>query len=153
VFSAELLLTQTEDGIYYRHLNLGEATRLGPDGRALFWNAAGYNANCWNPNGNSITTGACNAGANAPRARFQNNSAFNNVLVAERTGKGSGQNLTLSLNRARQDDPWSWSVAYNYTDADRSQPADLVGGQLQLQRSLGVQPERGSRGPLALRGA
>jgi hypothetical protein len=121
VFSAELLLTQTEDGIYYRHLNLGEATRLGPDGRALFWNAAGYNANCWSPNGNTITTGAC-AGANSPRSRFQNNSAFNNVLVAERTGKGSGQNLTLSLSRARQDDPWSWSVAYNYSDATEVSP-------------------------------
>ncbi len=116
VFSAELLFTQTEHGIYYKHLNLGEATRLGPDGRALFWTAGGYNANCWT-GANFNTGGTCNV-----RARAQNNASFNNVLVAENTSKGAGQNLTLSLSRARQDDPWSWSVAYNYSDATEVSP-------------------------------
>lgn len=116
VFSAELLLTQTEHGIYYRHLNLGEATRTGPDGRALFWTPGGYNVNCWN--GANFTTG----GTCGVRVRAQNNASFNNVLVAENTNKGSGQNLTLSLSRARQDDPWSWSVAYNYSDATEVSP-------------------------------
>ncbi len=121
VFSAELLLTQTEHGIFYRHLNLGEATRLGPDGRALFWSDGGYNPACWNANGTTNGTGAC-AGANGARARARNNGSFNNVLVAENTNKGSGENLTLSLARARQDDPWSWSVAYNYSDAREVSP-------------------------------
>lgn len=121
VFSAELLLTQTEHGIFYRHLNLGEATRLGPDGRALFWSDGGYNPACWNANGTTNGTGAC-AGANGARARARNNASFNNVLVAENTNKGGGENLTLSLARARQDDPWSWSVAYNYSDAREVSP-------------------------------
>ncbi len=121
VFSAELLLTQTEHGIYYRHLNLGDATRLGPDGRALFWADGGLNPACWNANGTAITSGAC-AGANGNRARARSNASFNNVLLAENTNKGSGENLTLSLSRARQDDPWSWSVAYNYSDAREVSP-------------------------------
>jgi outer membrane receptor protein involved in Fe transport len=121
VFSAELLLTQTEHGIYYRHLNLGDATRLGPDGRALFWADGGLNPACWNANGTAITAGAC-AGANGNRARARSNASFNNVLLAENTNKGSGENLTLSLSRARQDDPWSWSVAYNYSDAREVSP-------------------------------
>jgi hypothetical protein len=121
VFSAEVLFTQTKSGIFYRHLNLGEATRIGPDGRALFWTAGGYNPACWNANGTTITTGAC-AGTNGPRARAQSNTAFNNVLIADNTTKGSGENLTLSLSRARQDDPWSWSVAYNYSDAREVSP-------------------------------
>lgn len=121
VVSAELLLTQTEHGIFYRHLNLGEATRLGPDGRPLYWAAGGYNTACWQANGTPNTTGVC-AGANGNRARALSNASFNNVLLAENTSKGSAENLTLSLSRARQDDPWSWSVAYNYSDAREVSP-------------------------------
>jgi hypothetical protein len=110
VFSAELLLTQTEHGIYYRHLNLGDASRLGPDGRNLYWAPGGYNPNCWNANGTAITTGVC-AGTNGVRSRAYSNPSFNNVLIAENTSKGSGESLTLSLSRARQDDAWSWMLA------------------------------------------
>lgn len=121
VVSAELLLTQTQHGIFYQHLNLGDATRLGLDGRPLFWAPGGFNPDCWNVNGNAITTGVC-AGANGNRARALSNASFNNVLLAKRTNKGSAENFTLALSRPRQDDPWSWSVAYSYSDAREVSP-------------------------------
>jgi hypothetical protein len=152
VFSAELLLTQTEHGIYYRHLNLGEATRIGPDGRALFWAPGGYNVNCWNTNGNAITSGAC-SGTNGNRARSLNNPNFNNVLIAENTNKGSGQSLTLALSRARQDDPWSWSVAYNYADATEVSPltSSVANSNWQGRASFNPNEEVASRSPYVVR--
>jgi len=147
VFSAELLLTQTEHGIYYRHLNLGDATRTGPDGRALFWTPGGYNVNCWN--GANFTTG----GSCGVRVRSQNNASFNNVLVAENTNKGSGQNLTLSLSRARQDDPWSWSVAYNYSDATEVSPltSSVANSNFNGRSIFNPNEEIASRSPYVVR--
>lgn len=152
VFSAELLLTQVEHGIYYQHLNLGEATRTGVDGRALFWTPGGYNTNCFGNTGNVITTGAC-SGANAPRSRALNNPAFNNVLLAERTNKGSGENLTLALSRARQDDPWSWSVAYNYSDAREVSPltSSVANSNWQGRASFNPNEEVAARSPYVTR--
>ena len=121
IFSTELVLTQVEDGVYYQHLNLGAPTRIGLDGRPLFWGPGGYNTNCWDNNGTAITTGAC-AGNNGPISRWQNNAAFNNVLVARPTSKGSGENFTVALTRPRQGDAWSWSLAYSYTDAREVSP-------------------------------
>ncbi len=120
VFGAELLFTQVKHGVFYQHLNLGDATRLGADGREMFWSPGGYNGACFNANG-SINTSAC-SGAGAVRTRFQNNASFNNVLLAQRTNKGSGENLTLSLVRPRGDDGWNWSVAYNFSNATEVSP-------------------------------
>ena len=46
VASAELLLTDVKDGIYFERLDLFDgngngATAIGQDGRPIFWNAAG----------------------------------------------------------------------------------------------------------------
>ncbi len=117
IFSAELLFTEVEHGVYYRHLNLGNATDIGVDGRELFWNASGFNPNCWAANGNTVSTGGC-----AVQAKAGRNVNFNNVLLAERTGRGGGENLTLSLSRPRGEDGWNWSVAYNYSQATEVSP-------------------------------
>jgi hypothetical protein len=126
VFSAELLLTEVEDGIFYQHANLGPATATGRDGRALFWSPGGLNGACWAADGRPLTTGAC-AGNAGPITRWLNNPGFSNVLVARPTGKGGGENLTLSLSRPRGDDGWAWSIAYNYSDAEEvSSLADSI---------------------------
>jgi len=121
ILSTELVLTQVEDGIYYQHLNLGTATRTGTDGRALFWSPGGYNTACWGSNGGVVTAAPC-TGINGVISRFQNNAAFNNVLIARPTSKGGGENFTIALSRPRQNDAWSWSVAYSYTDATEVSP-------------------------------
>ncbi len=114
----EYIRTEVQDAIYYKHLNLGNATRQGTDGRNLYYTPQGYNGACWNTNGSSINSGATCTGF---RNRALSNASFANVLVAERTGKGSGDNLTLSLQGHFMDD-WRWGLGYSYTRAKEVSP-------------------------------
>jgi hypothetical protein len=117
VFGAEYLYTQTKDGIFYRHLNLGDPTRTGIDGRQLFYTPQAYNPACWTATGGTITTGAC-AGF---RSRALSNPSFNNVLLADKTDKGGGNLVTLSLQRPMTKG-FGWQVSYTYTDAKEVSP-------------------------------
>jgi hypothetical protein len=121
VLSAEAIITKVEDGFYYEHVNLGAPTRTGADGRQLFWSPGGYNTACWNNNGAALTGSACPTSGGVV-SRWQNNASFANVLVAKPTDKGGGENFTLAISRGRQNDAWSWSVAYSYTDATEVSP-------------------------------
>jgi hypothetical protein len=118
VFSAEYVQTQVKDAINYRFLNLGDATRIGPDGRQLFYTTQGYNPACWTTTGGTITTGAACTGF---RTRGGSNAAFNNVIIADNTSKGRGDNLTIGLQRPMIND-WAWSLAYSYTEATDVNP-------------------------------
>ncbi len=117
IAGVEYVYTRTKDGIYYKHLNLGEATRIGPDGRELFYTPQGYNPACWTPTGGSISTGAC-AGF---RSRALSNPLYNNVLLAERTDKGGGNALTFSLAQPFKNG-FAWSMAYTRTNATEVSP-------------------------------
>ena len=122
--SVEWLYTKTRSGIYYRHLNLGAATRIGPDGRELYWTPQAYNPACWTATGGTITTGtACASSATAAgvRNRALSNPLFANVLLADETSGGKGNAITLSLagpSRA----PLAWQIAYTRTDATEVSP-------------------------------
>ncbi len=118
VAGAEWLHTKTKTAIYYQHLNLGAATRKGPDGRDLFYTPQGYDAACWTATGGTTTSGAACTGF---RNRALSNSAFNNVLLAAATDKGTGNALTLSLTSPAKEG-LSWQVAYTRTDADEVSP-------------------------------
>jgi hypothetical protein len=133
VFSAEYIKTKVNDGIYYRFLNLGAPTRIGPDGRPLFYTAQGLNSACWTATGGTISTGATCTGF---RTRAGSNASFNNVLLAENTDKGSGENLTIALTRPMVND-WAWSVAYSYTEATDVNPlTSSVANSNWLNRSV-----------------
>jgi hypothetical protein len=112
VFGAEYLNTKVKDGIYYRNLNLGAATKTGTDGRELYYGTGGYNTACWSATGTAITSGTC--GTN--RAKILSNSSYTNVLVATGTDKGGSSLGTVSLSRPMTNG-MSWSVAYTYTEA------------------------------------
>jgi hypothetical protein len=117
VVSAEYIRTEVESGIYYRHLNIGNPTAVGTDGRNLFYTPQGLRTACWNDSGSTITSGACSGF----RSRALNNPNFNNVLVAEKTGKGGGENLSLTVSGAFNDEI-SWSFGYSYTEATEVSP-------------------------------
>ncbi len=112
VFGAEYLHTQTKQGIYYQHANLGAATRTGTDGREMYYTAQAYNPACWTATGGSITSGVCSGF----RAKALSNVNFNNVLVATKTDLGSGNLATLSLSRPLTKG-FGWAMSYTYTDA------------------------------------
>ncbi|MBI3522994.1 MAG: TonB-dependent receptor [Betaproteobacteria bacterium] len=117
VFGAEFLHTKTDTGIYYKHLNLGGATRIGPDGRELYYTPQAYNPACWTATGGAITTGAC-AGL---RSRALSNASFNNVLITAPTSQGTGNVLTLSLSSPTKRG-FGWQAAYTRTAATEVSP-------------------------------
>jgi len=116
-FSVEYIHTEVQDSIYYKNLNLGLATRQGTDGRDLYYRPSGYNGACWNTTGAAITSGACAVPAGQSLTRALSNASFANVLLAERTGKGGGDNLTVSLS-GKFFEEWNWGLAYSYTTAE-----------------------------------
>ncbi|GIX36920.1 MAG: Oar protein [Silanimonas sp.] len=112
VGTAELLLTEVNEGIYYEHLALGAPTGTGPDGRQMFWNANGYDPARWNQFGSGS---GVSSRANRP-------AGFNDVVLARPTSKGGGENLTLSLQKPFGNSDWFWQVAYAYTNATEVSP-------------------------------
>jgi hypothetical protein len=119
VFGAEYLHTKNKDSIYYEHLNLGAATATGTDGRPLFYNASGRNANCFSASNGTVEllrTGGCSVGTKA-----LNNTSYNNVLLAKKTDLGDANLVTLSLSRPLTKG-LGWSLAYTRTDATEVSP-------------------------------
>ena len=113
VASAELVLTQVKEAIYYQQLNLGAATRIGPDGRAMYYNAAGYNPANFNAAGTALST---------VRNRINQNPGFTDAIIARPTSKGHGQQFTLALEKPFGDSDWSWLASYTFTNATEVSP-------------------------------
>jgi hypothetical protein len=116
VLSGEFLKLKTRDAIYYQNLNLGDPTRTGSDGRALYYTAQGYNPACWTATG-SLSTGVCSGF----RAKSQSNASFNNVLVATQTNQGYSNLATVSLSRPLIGG-FGWSLSYTYSAAKEVSP-------------------------------
>ncbi len=126
---AEWLHTKTNSAIYYEHLNLGAATRMGSDGRSLFYRPEGYVSgaaatfagSCWNTNGSPITSGACATPSGQSRTRALSNASFSNVLLAKETSLGGGDAITLSIGKPAAAG-FGWSLAYTRTTAKDVSP-------------------------------
>ena len=119
VVGAEWIHTKVKDGIYYKHLNLGAATGTGKDGRQLFYNANGYDSDCFNTTGGTTPTAVGCAGG--PASRSLSNASYANVLLASGTKKGGGDAITLGI--AQQPMPgMTWQVAYTRTTAKEVSP-------------------------------
>lgn len=118
VFGAEFLYTNNKDAILYQHLNLGAPTRIGPDGRELFYNAAGLRDTCYTAgsNGTLSTSPSCSV-----QNKALSNTLYDRVILAKKTGKGDGKLITLSLSQPLTKG-FGWSVAYTNTDATEVSP-------------------------------
>jgi len=122
VASAEWLHTKVDSAIYYQHLNLGAVTRVGPDGRNLYYRTEGYNPSCWNnETGAPITAGACATPSGQNRTRALSNASFSNVLLATRTTQGYGDAITLGISKPVTAG-FGWSLAYTKTMAKEVSP-------------------------------
>ncbi len=119
VASVEYMHTKNDTGIYYQHLNLGAPTKLGYDGRQMFYTASALNPACWTSGGTRVTTGTVCSVDN--RTRALSNASFNNVLLAAKSDGGGGKAATVSFN-GRIQKAWNWSLAYTYTEATEVSP-------------------------------
>jgi len=101
VASAEVVMTEVQEGIRYEKQNLGAPNGKHPDGRPHYWTTTVP----------GVFTGA------AAQATANRNRAFSvDSTIARPTSKGDGEQLTLSL-QGRPDYNWSWGVAYTRTNA------------------------------------
>lgn len=115
VASAELLLTETKDAIYFNRLDISAPTAVGPDGRLIYWNAAGRD-----PSKTDGTRGI-QSGTNGANNRANRPSNVGDVMLARNTDLGNGQQLTVSLSLPKKEH-WSWTLGYTYTDATEVSP-------------------------------
>ncbi|HRO86694.1 MAG TPA: TonB-dependent receptor [Chiayiivirga sp.] len=122
VASAELLMLNTKNDIYFESLDLGAPTFAGQDGRMIYWNAAGLNP--INAQSNGIQNGRGNPGGGGSAGNRANRpSNIDQVMLARNTSKGESKALTLSLTKPMQaGDHWSWTAGYTYTDATQVSP-------------------------------
>ncbi|HEX8604496.1 MAG TPA: Oar protein, partial [Pseudoduganella sp.] len=118
VFGAELLATQNKNAIFYQNLNLGAPTRIGKDGRELYYTPKGYEQGCWDASGNSSTS---LPGCGSLRSRSGSNQSFANVLVATNTKKGGSSLATLQVSRPMIGG-FAWNLAYTYTESTEVSP-------------------------------
>ena len=114
----EWLNTRTKAGLHYEHLNLGEATRTGKDGRPLFYTAQAYNPACWTAGGSPVTSATCQGF----RSRALSNALFGDVVLASKTTQGKGDSYTLSLSQPSRQGGLGWGVAYTRADATEVNP-------------------------------
>jgi len=119
VASFEALFTRVNDGVAIRRLDLYDAqgngpTATGPDGRPLFWNAAGLDPA--NRGNNGIDPGVNGAATKANRP-----DGMGNILLIRNTDKGSSRQITLGLDKPLLND-WGWSLFYTYTRASEVSP-------------------------------
>ena len=121
VFGAEWVHTKVNKGVYYKHLNLGDATFTGSDGRELYYNSSGYNTACWGATGGAGAAGCAGTGSAAPTSRALSNLSYANVLLATGTNKGVGDAITVGV--AQQPFPGvTWTLAYTKTRATEVSP-------------------------------
>jgi len=117
-FTAEVLALKTKDGLYYQNLNLGESTKTGTDGRALYYTNQAYNPACWSATGSLVTSGVTCTGS---RTKSLSNASFGNVLVAYNTKEGYSNLASVSLSRPLTGG-FGWALSYTYTDAKEVSP-------------------------------
>jgi hypothetical protein len=133
VASAEFLYTKVNDGLYIERLDLSDGngnsyTRIGQDGRELYWNAAGYipcvgaasnPTNCSVRNGSPNVNGAPSSQNAQGKANRPTN--MGDVMLIRNTDKGSSRQFTVGLNKPLTEN-WGWSLAYTYTAAKEVSP-------------------------------
>lgn len=114
VFSVEFLKTKVNNAFYVERLDIANAagqdyTRIGRDGRELYWKPAGYTVNA-----SSSTYGSSNAKNYRPIG-------VGDVMLIRNTDKGDSTQITFGLERPMAND-WAWSFAYTFTEAREVSP-------------------------------
>ncbi len=118
ISSLEFVYVKTNDDIFYKNLNLGNPTSVGPDGRQYF---------CSNPLSCSSTTKA-----NA-------NPSFGNVTELTDTHQGQSNTVTLSFRKPMSDD-WSAMMAFRAGHASDVNPGTSSVANSNISGNVWVNP-------------
>lgn len=134
VASAEFVRTSVEEGIFYQQLNLGASTKVGPDGRLMYYNTQGLDPNCWTSSGANPANAAAFANncasynsssdtySSRVRNRTNSNGSYNDAIIAKSTSLGGSDSFTLSLQKPFNGSDWTYGLAFTYTDANEVSP-------------------------------
>ncbi len=119
VASAELLLTDVNDAIYFERLDLSDgtgsgATAVGQDGRPIYWNDEGLDP------ANSGFFGMT-AGTNGAQVKANRPNGIGDVLLMRNTNKGKSNQFTVGLSKSLVEN-WGWSLFYTHTAATEVSP-------------------------------
>ena len=108
VGSAEYIMTQTDNNLFYENLNLGTPTGRNPDGRLSYWST-------------NAATGFLNPNVPGAANRQNRNRNFGNVLLLKNSTKGYSEVFTLGVSRPMIDN-WSAALAYTFSEGEDSNP-------------------------------
>ncbi|MFT3828849.1 MAG: TonB-dependent receptor [Opitutaceae bacterium] len=95
-FTGEFEYSWVDADVFYENLNIKQ-TSTGPDGRSLYWR----------------TYAASSSGTQLVSTQFTNR-----LMKLTNTNKGTSRVATVSFERPRKDDGWSWKASYVRTDAN-----------------------------------
>ena len=105
VFTADYEHIDQRDAVYFKNLNLGAPSLVGPDGRNLYWSAFG------NPSTDRTVTARKNADK-----RFSGS-----TIELGNTSKGKSESLALSLKKNFSND-WSGMVGFTWSRSTEVNP-------------------------------
>jgi Carboxypeptidase regulatory-like domain len=130
VASAEFLYTKVKSGIYFERLDLYKNaggpsyTRIGQDGRELYWSPEGYLpcvGQAANPTNCSVQQNQTATNGRRVDGKYNRPSDMGDVMLMRNTDKGSSRQFTAGLNKPLTEN-WGWSLAYTYTAAKEVSP-------------------------------
>jgi hypothetical protein len=109
--SVEYQHLDVQDGIFYKNLNIGDATGIMPDGRFTYYGCIGGSQALGGATNASCGTVANGAASSANRNRFRSDNRFAQaVTYLTNTSKGGADTVTLSFTKPMENG-WSWSVS------------------------------------------
>ncbi len=94
--TAELEYSWVDSDVFYENVNI-QQTGTGPDGRQLYWNKYA---------------------ASSSGTRLVSTAFTNRAMKLTNTDKGDTTVGTISIERPRKSDGWSWKASYVHTDAN-----------------------------------
>ncbi|WP_414495016.1 TonB-dependent receptor [Stenotrophomonas maltophilia] len=130
VASAEFLYTKVKSAIYFERLDLYKNaggpsyTRIGQDGRELYWNPEGYLpciGQAATPTNCSVQQNQTATNGRRVEGKYNRPTDMGDVLLMRNTDKGSSRQFTVGLNKPLTEN-WGWSLAYTYTAAKEVSP-------------------------------
>jgi hypothetical protein len=122
-FTTEFEYSWVDADVFYENINI-QQTSTGPDGRILYFqNVAAVLADAngamtyVTPGSTSVVTSGSGKTTLSPGTQLVSTAFTNRIIKLTNTDQGRSAVATVSIERPRKDDGWSWKASYVRTDA------------------------------------